>query len=109
MVNGITMTNNNGWHTDNLGSEIASETISGGTIWLRTTVGVMPPEDVGTFAYSTDGQNFQPLGNEVVLFNREVFFMGWRYGIFNYATTAVGGRVTIRSWTLDGKLYNDPQ
>lgn len=109
MVNDITMSNEGGWHTDNLGTEVESAEISGGTILLRTTAGVTPPEDVGTFEYSTDGETFHRLGDDVRLINNQVFFMGWRYGIFNYTTAALGGSVTVRSWTLDGELYNDPQ
>jgi hypothetical protein len=28
------------------------------------------------------------------------FFMGYRYGIFNYATSALGGAVTVKAFTL---------
>jgi hypothetical protein len=28
------------------------------------------------------------------------FFMGYRYGIFNYATSSLGGTVTVARFTL---------
>ncbi|KAI9167911.1 putative beta-xylosidase [Paramyrothecium foliicola] len=106
MWNGIAMSNTNGWKPSNKGAEVAGATISGGTIWLRTKANILPREQPGTFQYSTDGVNFVNLGNTVTLINDKVFFMGWRYGIFNFATKALGGRVTIRSFAIDGTMLN---
>ncbi|ORY12458.1 glycosyl hydrolase [Clohesyomyces aquaticus] len=92
MTNNISM-NSNGWKTDNKGTQIASASISGGSIWLRTKVNVLPRAQQGTFQYSTDGVNFV---------NR------WRYGVFNYATKAKGGSVTMRSFAIDGTMQNNP-
>ena len=41
-----------------------------------------------------------PLGPSFVLNNQWEFFMGYRFGIFNYATQALGGAVTVRSFDL---------
>jgi hypothetical protein len=106
MWNGITMTSNNGWKTNNKGSEVAGATISGGTIWLRTKANILPKEQPGTFQYSSDGVDFTNLGNSVTLINNQVFFMGWRYGIFNFATKSLGGSVMVRSFAIDGTPQN---
>jgi len=95
-----------GWKTSNKGAQIASASISGGTIWLRTKVDILPSTQQGTFQYSTDGTNFVDLGNSVTVVNNQIFFIGWRYGIFNYATKARGGDVTVRSFTIDGTMQN---
>jgi len=36
----------------------------------------------------------------LTLNNSWEFFMGYRFGIFNYATQALGGAVTVRSFDL---------
>jgi hypothetical protein len=46
------------------------------------------------FSYSTDGITYTSLGPAFTLDNDWRFFMGYRYGIFNYATQALGGAVT---------------
>ncbi|KAI1841594.1 hypothetical protein JX265_004676 [Neoarthrinium moseri] len=107
MWNNIAL-NTNGWTSGNKGSSIASATISGGSIWLRTTVNISPGTQQGTFQYSTDGTNFNNLGNAVTIVNNQVFFMGWRYGIFNHATKSLGGKVTARSFAISGTMLNNP-
>ena len=48
------------------------------------------------FSYSTDGVTFTRLGPAFTLNNAWQFFMGYRFAIFNYATQALGGAVTVR-------------
>jgi hypothetical protein len=105
MWNGIALAES-GWKPSNKGAQVASANISGGSIWLRTKVNVLPGTQQGTFQYSTDGTSFVNLGNAVTIINEKVFFMGWRYGVFNFATKARGGSVTLRSFTIDGTMMN---
>ncbi|KAG9101108.1 hypothetical protein FRC06_003336, partial [Ceratobasidium sp. 370] len=99
MVSGLTMDSN--WNTNGTGSVVASTPISGGTIWLRATADIRPsgPHTV-SFWYSTDGNIFSPFGSSFVMTNAWQFFMGYRFGIFNYATSALGGQVTVGSFQL---------
>jgi len=108
MWNGITLSEN-GWKPNSKGTQVASAAISGGSIWLRTKVNVLPGTQQGTFQYSTDGTTFVNLGNAVTIVNDKIFFMGWRYGVFNFATKARGGSVTVRSYTIDGTMMNSVQ
>ncbi len=39
-------------------------------------------------------------GTPYTMGNAWQFFMGHRFGLFNYATTALGGSVTVESFTL---------
>ncbi|HEU5474728.1 MAG TPA: family 43 glycosylhydrolase [Actinophytocola sp.] len=101
MVNGLTMDSN--WNTTGFGTEQAGATISGGRIWLRVNADIRPGTGrQGRFSYSTDGVNFTPLGPGFVMGNDWRFFMGYRYAIFNYATQALGGAVTVPQFTLAG-------
>ncbi|MDG4834421.1 family 43 glycosylhydrolase [Solwaraspora sp. WMMD1047] len=99
MTDGLTMDSN--WNTTGTGVERAGANISGGRIWLRARADIQPGANrQATFSYSTDGVNFTPLGPAFTLNNQWQFFMGYRFGIFNYATQALGGSVTVRRFDL---------
>lgn len=71
-------------------------------IWLRVAANISPgSSDTAEFAYSTDGQTFSSIGSPYQLNNAWEFFMGYRYGIFNYATQSLGGSVVLNSFTMD--------
>ncbi|PQE29561.1 xylosidase glycosyl hydrolase protein [Rutstroemia sp. NJR-2017a BBW] len=98
MTNNILM--NADWTTANTGTTVASASASKGKIWLRSTVNINPGSGrTGSFSYSTDGSSFVSLGPAFTLDNTWQFFMGYRWGIFNYATKALGGKVQITSFT----------
>ncbi|GFJ87712.1 hypothetical protein Prum_013540 [Phytohabitans rumicis] len=99
MTNGLTM--NSSWQTTGTGSEQASAAVAGGRIWLRVNADVRPGSGrQARFSYSTDGTNFVNLGTAFTLNNAWQFFMGYRFGIFNYATTALGGSVTVNRFAI---------
>jgi beta-xylosidase len=99
MVNGLTM--DSSWNTTGTGTDVASAAVSGGRIWLRVTADIRPGTGrQGRFSYSTDGTTFTPLGTAFVMGNDWRFFMGYRYAMFNYATQALGGAVTVRRFEL---------
>jgi beta-xylosidase len=99
MTNGLTMNSN--WQTTGTGTEQAGANISGGRIWLRVNADIRPGSGrQARFSYSTDGVNFTGLGPAFTLNNAWQFFMGYRFGIFNYATQSLGGAVTVRGFDL---------
>ncbi|WP_309114208.1 RICIN domain-containing protein [Saccharothrix sp.] len=99
MTNGLAMDSN--WNTTNTGTEVAGANVSGGRIWLRANADIRPGSGrQARFSYSTDGVNFTPLGNALTLNNAWQFFMGYRFAMFNHATQALGGSVTIRKFDL---------
>ncbi|MFC4626861.1 family 43 glycosylhydrolase [Promicromonospora alba] len=74
---------------------------AGGRVWLRATADIRPGSGrQATFSYSTDGATFQPLGPAFTLDDRPHFFMGYRFAIFNHATVALGGSVTVNRFSL---------
>jgi beta-xylosidase len=99
MTNGLSMDSN--WNTTGTGAEAASANVSGGRIWLRVNADIRPGSGrQGRFSYSTDGVTFTNLGPAFTLNNAWQFFMGYRFGIFNYATQALGGAVTVERFDL---------
>jgi beta-xylosidase len=90
------------WKTTNKGTEVASASVSGGVIWLRMLANVRTDSGGAkvSFQYSTNGTQFTDLGTSFALQKDWQFFMGYRYGIFNYATQALGGAIKVASFAL---------
>jgi hypothetical protein len=89
------------WNTTSTGSEAASVAFSGGKIWLRLAADIRPGTGrEGQFSYSTDGSSFTQIGPGYAMNNSWQFFMGYRFGLFNFATNALGGKVTALSFEL---------
>ncbi|KAG8932280.1 hypothetical protein FRC01_014811 [Tulasnella sp. 417] len=104
---GLTM--NTDWSTASTGSTTASVSISGGSIWLRITADIQPGgTKQANFYYSTDGTNFSSIGSAFTMITSWQFFMGYRFGIFNYATSALGGYVTVPLFQLDAGTGTTP-
>ncbi|HEX6341156.1 glycoside hydrolase 43 family protein [Umezawaea sp.] len=99
MVNGLTM--DSSWRTTGTGTEVASADLPGTRVWLRANADIRPGSGrQARFSYSTDGVNFTPLGPGFTLNNAWQFFMGYRFGVFNHATQALGGTVTVQRFEL---------
>jgi beta-xylosidase len=100
MVNGLSM-NQTTWATTSTGTQQASAAMSGTSVWLRVGggFGAGASQQV-TFFFSTDGKTFTPLGPAYTMGNSWQFYPGYRYAIFNFATTALGGSVVVKSFSL---------
>ncbi|QGH33343.1 family 43 glycosylhydrolase [Gracilibacillus salitolerans] len=57
--------------------------------------------DEATFYYSSNGQDWQPIGKTLQMKYTLDHFMGYRIGIFNYATREHGGYVDIDYFNYD--------
>jgi beta-xylosidase len=69
-----------------------------GKIYLRLDGDFQPGHhDVANFYYSLDGENWTKIGTENyrMIFDYRRFFMGTKFGIFNYATKKAGGYVDV--------------
>jgi beta-xylosidase len=100
MTNGLTMATGT-WATTGTGAEAAGATVTGGKIWLRVSANITPGAGrTATFSYSTNGTTFSNLGPAFTLNNDWQFFMGYRFGVFNYATAALGGAVTVNQFSV---------
>ncbi|KAI0179557.1 glycoside hydrolase family 43 protein [Hypoxylon sp. FL1284] len=100
MVNGVTM--DTSWKTTSTGRTAATADLSSNTdtVYLRCEVDISPGNGrTGTFSYSTDGSRFTDLGPAFSLTTDWRYFIGYRWGLFSYATKALGGSVTISSFT----------
>ncbi|KAJ7819829.1 family 43 glycosyl hydrolase [Mycena olivaceomarginata] len=95
-----TINMNADWTTNATGTIAFSTPITVKKVWLRLSADIAPGNPhTATFSYSTDGTTFTTVGPTFTMENNWMFFMGYRYGIFNYTTTALGGSVHVTSFT----------
>ena len=74
-------------------------------IWLRIDANFVPRTDIANFSYSLDGKEWTKIGGDYRMgFDWQRFFMGTKFGIFNYATKKAGGYVDV-----DEFAYNKHQ
>jgi len=95
------LTMNRRWQTTSTGTEVASQAVPAGRIWLRASADIRPgPGRTAHFFWSNDGHNFRPIGTSFVLDTDWPFFMGYRYAIFHFSTQSLGGKVRVASFTM---------
>lgn len=65
-------------------------------IYLRVDADFRVNKDIATFYYSLDNKNWKKMGTDFkMIFDYRRFFMGTKFGIFNYATKQLGGYVDV--------------
>lgn len=60
-------------------------------IYLRIECDFTGMKDVANFSYSLDGRSWKAIGSELHMSYTLPHFMGYRFGLFNYATKEAGG------------------
>lgn len=73
--------------------EAASIPLSSNEVWLRIDMNYQNQADRAYFFYSLDGKSWTEFGNSIKMEYKLTHFMGYRYGLFNFATKNVGGYV----------------
>lgn len=63
------------------------------TVSLKAECDFKDRKDVARFYYSLDGKTWKPIGSDLKMSYTLPHFMGYRFGLFNYATKTVGGYV----------------
>lgn len=62
-------------------------------VFLKAALDFENRKDVGDFLYSLDGEEWKSLGTEIQMSYTLPHFMGYRFALFNYATSTTGGFV----------------
>ena len=76
--------------------EVYRKPLSQNIVYLKVTADFRLHKDVASLAYSLDGKHWtEVLRDFKLIFDYRRFFMGTRFGIYNYATQQLGGKVDI--------------
>jgi len=60
-------------------------------VYLKVECNFKDFADVANFFYSLDGKKWKSIGNQLKMVYTLPHFMGYRFGLFNYATKNIGG------------------
>jgi beta-xylosidase len=71
--------------------EVARVPVSGKTVYLRADCDFKNRTDQARFSYSLDGKTWTSIGSELKMNYTLPHFMGYRFGLFNFATKEAGG------------------
>ncbi len=88
--------------------EMEKVELKGKKVYLRIDADFRLYQDLATFYYSTDNENWTKIGSPFKMrFDYTRLFMGTRYAIYNYATKSLGGYVDV-DWFNYNKVENRP-
>ena len=82
----------------------ASSPISGSKVYLRVDFDLPLDRGTASFFYSTDGSNWTKIGDNVSLDFSLGMFVGYRFGLFNFATKTADGYADF-DWFKIGTDY----
>lgn len=92
----------------NVGSGKPLETpgvaLSGKKVFFKAECNFRDKKDVANFFYSLDGKTWQPIGEQLKMSYTLPHFMGYRFGLFNYATQQVGGYADFDYFHIENKI-----
>ena len=84
--------------------EAASIPLNQKTIFLRAECNFIDKKDVADFYYSLDGKSWTSIGTQLKMAYTLPHFMGYRFGLFNYATKTAGGFVDFDYFRVEEKI-----
>ncbi|PON28989.1 hypothetical protein TGAM01_v202097 [Trichoderma gamsii] len=91
------------WQCVSNGSIKSERSLASDRVWLRIKVGLRAAHADGhendarnaTFEYSFDGTTFTQFGLVYLLTRSTMGYIGYRFGLFNFATEALGGQIRV--------------
>jgi beta-xylosidase len=71
--------------------EVQQVLLTQNNVYLKIDCDFTDKKDMASFSYSLDGKVWQPIGGTLKMTYTIPHFMGYRFGLFNYATKEIGG------------------
>jgi len=81
--------------------ELASIPLSQNKVYFKIACNFTNRIDTAAFYYSLDGRSWTSIGNRLKMAYTIPQFMGYRFGLFNYASKQVGGYVDFDYFHID--------
>ncbi len=89
---------------DQASVEVESVPLSQDIVYLKATCDFEDRKDVADFYYSLDGKSWAKIGDQLKMSYTLPHFMGYRFGLFNYATETPGGYVDFDYFHISDKI-----
>lgn len=77
------------------------------TVYVRAVCDFRDKADKARFEYSTDGETWNRIGDELTMSYTLSHFMGYRYGLVTFATKEAGGHADFDYFHISDKSPND--
>jgi beta-xylosidase len=77
------------------------------TVYLRAVCDFRDRTDKARFCYSLDGESWTAIGDELQMRYTLPHFMGYRFGLFNYATKEASGRADFDYFHITGEMLSN--
>jgi len=90
--------------SDGAGKELAAIPLGQNRVFLKIQCDFTDRRDTARFFYSLNGQDWQPIGTPLKMSYTIPHFMGYRFGLFCYATRQPGGYADFDYFRIAGKL-----
>lgn len=84
--------------------EVESVPLNRNLVYLKAECNFRDKADTANFLYSLDGKKWTPIGTQLKMEYSMPHFMGYRYGLFNYATKTPGGFVDFDWFHISDKI-----
>lgn len=84
--------------------ELARVALSQSSLFLKAECDFKNRADRARFYYSLDGRAWTAIGNELKMNYTLPHFMGYRFGLFNYATRTAGGQADFDFFRITERL-----
>jgi beta-xylosidase len=93
---------------NNISSEAERVPLEQNKVYLKAECNFRVRADVASFFYSLDGKTWNKIGSELQMRYTLPHFMGYRFGLFNYATQETGGFVDFNYFRISGEIADRP-
>jgi len=84
--------------------EVSRSPLSQRIVYLKASCDFREMKDTAQFYYSLDGKVWTAIGTTLKMSYTLPHFMGYRFGLFNYATKEIGGITDFDFFHIDEKL-----
>jgi beta-xylosidase len=84
--------------------EVQRERLTQNIVFLKAECDFKELADTATFYYSYDGKTWKPIGSKLKMAYTLPHFMGYRFGLFNYAAKEAGGFVDFDFFRIEDRL-----
>jgi beta-xylosidase len=87
-----------------LGKEMQRIPLSQDVVYVKAECDFTGKKDVAKFLYSLDGKTWTVIGSQLKMSYTIPHFMGYRFGLFNYATEKTGGFIDFDFFRIENRI-----
>jgi beta-xylosidase len=84
--------------------EVGSVSLNQNIVYLKTECDFTDKKDVAEFFYCLDGKTWTRIGTQLKMTYTLPHFIGYRFGLFNYATKEIGGYADFDFFRIEDKI-----